>query len=80
VNLIPKAQAIYCCRLNDFSQDLFEAHGKIWKRALAHLVLSRREREAWHQLKGPENRRTEWLLGRLQAKDAIRLFLKNEHG
>ena len=73
-------EAFSCCRLEELSEDFLEAHGKIWQRVLAHLVLSRREREVWQSLKGPEKRKTEWLLGRVAAKDAIRLFLKEHYG
>jgi acyl transferase domain-containing protein/4'-phosphopantetheinyl transferase EntD len=72
-------EAFSCCRLDEFSQDLFEASGNIWQRALAHLVLNRREREAWRSLKGPNRRRSEWLLGRAAAKDAVRLYLKDRY-
>jgi phosphopantetheinyl transferase len=54
----------------------FTAHGGIWLRALAHAVLSPREREAWRELPGPERRRIEWLLGRCCAKDAVRLLAR----
>ncbi|HEV7859848.1 MAG TPA: beta-ketoacyl synthase N-terminal-like domain-containing protein [Pyrinomonadaceae bacterium] len=69
-----------CYLLDDLSQDFLGAHGKIWQRTLAHLVLSRREREVWRNLKGPEKRRNEWLLGRAAAKDAVRSFIKRRHG
>jgi acyl transferase domain-containing protein/phosphopantetheinyl transferase len=80
VALFLSPEAFRCCRLDGLSPDFLEAHGKIWQRGLAHLVLSRREREAWRNLKGPERRRTEWLLGRAAAKDTIRLFLKDHYG
>jgi phosphopantetheine--protein transferase-like protein len=69
-----------CYLLDTLSQDFLGAHGKIWQRTLAHLVLNRRERDAWRNLKGPEKRRNEWLLGRAAAKDAVRAFLKRRHG
>jgi phosphopantetheine--protein transferase-like protein len=76
----PVSGAFQCCRLDGFPRDFFEAHGMIWKHALAHLILSRREREIWRSLRGPEKRRTEWLLGRTVAKDTLRLFLKEHYG
>jgi len=77
---LPVSGALQCCRLDGFPRDLFAAHGMIWKRALAYLVLSHRERETWRNLSGPQKRRTEWLLGRVAAKDAVRLFLKDHCG
>jgi acyl transferase domain-containing protein/phosphopantetheinyl transferase len=68
-----------CCRV-EFPADFMEADGGIWRECLAGLMLSRREREMWRDLGKSEQRRTEWLLGRLAAKDAIRLLLKKRHG
>ncbi len=60
-----------CCRL-DLPRRFLEIDEGIWRDVLAFLVLSRKERQAWQALKGSEARRTEWLLGRLAAKDAMR--------
>jgi acyl transferase domain-containing protein/phosphopantetheinyl transferase len=73
-------EAFSCCLLDELSYDLLESHGRIWQRVLAHLVLSRSERLAWRNLKGPEKRRIEWLLGRTAAKDAVRSYMKQHHG
>jgi malonyl CoA-acyl carrier protein transacylase/phosphopantetheinyl transferase len=54
-----------------------EKGGDIWPRMLAHLILNRRERQTWQRIPGPEERRSEWLLGRTAAKDAVRLLLKD---
>jgi len=80
VALLPQSQSFVGCLLAGFSDDFFESHGKIWQRVLAHLVLSRAERENWHALKGPDKRRNEWLRGRSVAKDAVRIFVKNRWG
>lgn len=66
--------AVACCRVDDIPLSL---HGGIGQRALAHLVLSRHERAAWSSLPGPERARSEWLLGRVAAKDAVRTFLRS---
>lgn len=70
------------CRLNldSFPSDFFTAHSGIWQRVLAHLILSRRERDQWRNLTLPPMRCLEWLLGRLAAKDATRMYLKQHHG
>jgi phosphopantetheinyl transferase len=43
------------------------------------MILSRREQEVWLSLNVPEKRRKEWLAGRMAAKDAVRLFLKEHY-
>jgi phosphopantetheine--protein transferase-like protein len=45
-------------------------------RALARLVLSRPERETFGAMKAVLQRRVEWLLGRIVAKDAVRDLLR----
>jgi acyl transferase domain-containing protein/phosphopantetheinyl transferase/acyl carrier protein len=65
--------AVRCCILKASSLPSLNAHGAIWLRALAHVILNRREREVWRDMKGSERRRIEWLLGRCCAKDAVRL-------
>jgi len=76
----PVTEDFVCYRLGGFPDDFFETSQMIWRRVLAHLVLSRQEREVWRNLTGPEKRRTEWLLGRAVAKDAVRVFLKHRYG
>jgi phosphopantetheinyl transferase/acyl carrier protein len=66
--------------LDAFPPSFFTAHGGVWQRALAQLVLSVRERELWHELRKAEPRRLEWLIGRVVAKDALRVFLMERHG
>jgi len=68
-----------CCRV-EFPADFMEADAGIWRECLAHLVLSQEERQTWRDLGRSEQRRTEWLLGRLAAKDAVRLLLRERHG
>jgi len=67
-------------RLQGFPPGFFSAHGAIWQRVLAGLILGRRERDSWRELRAPEARRIEWLLGRLVAKDALRTQLRERHG
>src|SRR6266849_4689338 len=76
----PVAEAFLCCRLDDLANDLMAASAAIWERVLAYLVLSRKERDVWLDIKGPQKRRHEWLRGRLAAKDAVRLYLKKHYG
>jgi acyl transferase domain-containing protein/phosphopantetheinyl transferase (holo-ACP synthase) len=56
-------------------------HGALWLRALAYAVLSAAERHNWQQLAAAApKRRTEWLLGRIAAKEAVRDFIAERHG
>ncbi len=65
---------------DDFPADFLTAHGGIWRKALAHAVLGRREREEWLALALDEPGRLGWLLQRLVAKDAVRRWLRQRHG
>jgi phosphopantetheinyl transferase/acyl carrier protein len=76
----PEGVRAYRLDLESFPSGYFTAHDGIWRRVLANLVLSRREREVWHGLRTPEPRRLEWLLGRVVAKDAVRQHLKQRYG
>jgi phosphopantetheinyl transferase len=51
-----------------------------WIKVWAHLTLNHRERQEFYALGGPEERQTEWLLGRFAAKDAVRGLLRKHHG
>jgi len=68
------------CRRAEFRPGFLEADGGIWRECLAHLMLSAQERERWRTLGQSEARRTDWLLGRLAAKDAVRFLLKKRFG
>lgn len=80
LNGLRVAEALQCCRVTGFPDGFFEAHGQFWEKVLAHLVLNCNEREVWRGMKGPAKRRVEWLLGRVAAKDAVRLLVQRSHG
>jgi len=65
------------CRV-ELPSGFLEVDKGIWREVLAHLVLSREERRQWITV--PENRRREWLLSRVAAKDAVRILLRQTHG
>jgi len=73
-------QPLVCCRLDSFTREFFEESHGVWLQVLAHLVLSRREREQWLSMRAVDKRRREWLLGRCAAKDAVRLLLEKHMG
>jgi phosphopantetheine--protein transferase-like protein len=66
--------------LDAFPDGFFTAHGEIWRKVLVRQILGHRERELWHNLRTPESRRLEWLLGRVVAKDAVRQHVKERYG
>jgi len=58
-----------------FTERLMETEGGAWCDGLAHLTLSRRERRAWNALEDGADLRASWLLARVAAKDAVRVYL-----
>jgi acyl transferase domain-containing protein/phosphopantetheinyl transferase len=70
--------AVSCCRLS-LPLDFMDADGGIWWETLAHFALGRAERDVWRSLGGARRRR-DWLLGRVAAKDAVRLHLLGTRG
>lgn len=58
--------------MNPFPEEFFDSAWGIWKRILAHLILNAEERDFWYKLSEKGPRRSDWLLGRAAAKDAIR--------
>jgi acyl transferase domain-containing protein/4'-phosphopantetheinyl transferase EntD/acyl carrier protein len=75
----PGADRFRCCRL-EWPDSFLDQDAGIWQEGLAHLALSRAERERWRAGGGPPGRRREWLLGRVAAKDAVRLLLRGRDG
>jgi phosphopantetheinyl transferase len=71
--LVPEERyraGVRCCRCSLTATDAARAAG----------VLSRAEREALLRLTGPQTRRDEWLAGRVAAKAAARLHLRDTLG
>lgn len=63
---------LICRRIDSQKAASLEQGMGVWKRALAHLVLNEEERIEWYRLPEKGVRRTEWLMGRVAAKDAVR--------
>jgi acyl transferase domain-containing protein/4'-phosphopantetheinyl transferase EntD len=62
--------------LDDLPPELLTSSGQIWLRVLAHLVLGRNERATWQEMTNAAvERRIDWLLGRVCAKDAVRVLM-----
>jgi acyl transferase domain-containing protein/phosphopantetheinyl transferase len=67
---------VVCRRVNAFPEGFLEDSWSIWQRVLAHLMLNQAERTVWYQFPEVGPRRSEWLLGRIAAKDAVRQWAK----
>jgi phosphopantetheine--protein transferase-like protein len=67
---------LVCRRLGPPAASFLDELGGVIKPIVAHWMLNEKEREFWYSLpeKGP--RRSDWLLGRIAAKDALRQWAK----
>ena len=63
--------------VTDVPYKLFERNEELWLRTLSSIVLSGSERREFAEMTGSASRRTEWLFGRIAAKEAVRRFLKD---
>ena len=52
----------------------------LWKRILVNLTLNENERRQWHTLPESESMRTQWLMGRIAAKEAARRWAQEKAG
>ena len=77
---LPQVRGGYRLRLQGFPAGFFTAHGAVWQKALAMLILGRSERRAWYALTLNPTDRVGWLLERLVAKDAARALLREGNG
>ncbi len=71
---LPGADGMVVRRIDTLSHDFLEQSWGIWSRVLAHLILSRNELDFWYDLPAKGRRRIDWLLGRVAAKDAVRIW------
>ncbi|MCP4875291.1 MAG: acyltransferase domain-containing protein [Gammaproteobacteria bacterium] len=77
---ISNGSDVYCCRTDNIPAEFWATEDGIWRTVLAYMILNRDERLAWSQLAGPDKRKTEWLLGRLAAKEAVCRLLRDQQG
>ena len=54
---------------------IFTRNEEIWLKTVSQIVLGKVERRHFAEMTGGVNRRTEWLFGRIAAKEAVRRFL-----
>ncbi len=74
------SQEVVCSRADTFPDELLTPEDDFWLRATAHLTLSLTERLIWREMGGTQQRRREWLLGRIAAKDSVRHCLRTRYG
>lgn len=70
---------LFARRVAPFEHDLLDSGGGIWGRGLAHMVLSEAERRRYYALPASGGRRSEWLMGRIAAKEAVRDWVRYKH-
>ena len=63
--------------VTDVPYAIFERNEELWLRIFSHIALCGDERRDFREMTGSTSRRTEWLFGRLAAKEAVRRFLKD---
>lgn len=63
----------------DVPYSLFARNEERWLRTLSHVVLGADERRDFAEMSGSAARRTEWLFGRIAAKEAVRRFMRDFH-
>ena len=63
--------------VTDIPYPLFERNEEMWLKTLSHVILDASERREFAEMTGSASRRTEWLFGRVAAKEAVRRFLKD---
>ena len=73
---LPDADGFFCVRLDG----LFKDDEAFWTQVFSHLILNQTEREIFARLGKSAKRRAQWLVGRLLAKDAVRMVLRERHG
>ena len=63
--------------VTDIPYPIFERNEELWLKTLSHVVLDASERREFAEMPGSASRRTEWLFGRIAAKESVRRFLKD---
>ena len=63
--------------VTDVPYPIFERNEELWLKTLSHVVLDASERREFSEMTGSTPRRTEWLFGRVAAKESVRRFLRD---
>ena len=62
--------------ITDVPYPIFERNEELWLKTMSHVILDASERREFAEMSGSASRRTEWLFGRVAAKESVRRFLK----
>lgn len=73
------ATTIASAMVTDVPYPVFERNEELWLRTLSQVVLNKTETVDFASLSGSVSRRTEWLFGRLVAKEAVRRYLHENY-
>ena len=73
------ATPIASAMLVDVPYHIFERNEALWLKTVSQIVLHGAERRPFAEMPGAINRRTEWLFGRIAAKEAVRRFLHENY-
>ncbi len=65
--------------ITDVPYEDFERDEEIWLKMFSCIVLGEKERSQFKTMPGSAARRTEWLFGRIAAKEAVRRYLNDFH-
>ena len=65
--------------VTDIPYSIFERNDGLWLKTMSQIVLGEGERRAFREMPGTVQRRTEWLFGRIAAKEAVRRFLNENY-
>jgi len=65
--------------VTDIPYAIFERNAGLWLKTVSQIVLGEGERRAFREMPGTVQRRTEWLFGRIAAKEAVRRFLHENY-
>jgi phosphopantetheinyl transferase (holo-ACP synthase)/malonyl CoA-acyl carrier protein transacylase len=73
------ATSVATAWVSDVSYPIFERNSELWLKTMSQIVLCEGERRAFREMPGSPQRRTEWLFGRIAAKEAVRRFLHDNY-
>ena len=73
------ATAVASAMFTEVPYPIFERNEKLWLRTVSQIVLDKSERREFASMTGGTARCTEWLFGRIAAKEAVRRFLATNY-
>jgi len=73
------ATSIATAWVHEIPYHIFERNSGFWLKTVSQIVLGEGERRAFREMPGTIQRRTEWLFGRIAAKEAVRRFLGDNY-